>query len=366
LKLRLAITASRYHLLVVVVFFALGFLYFYLSHPDWPPSLWTDATLLTFNDTIMMDRVAPVYYVIGTVVIFQGVLAVVLNRMQQASNPERMAKILANRERDHAIILGYGHLGRRIFEWFAEHERNVVVVEKDSNKVQELVREVVPVVVADASLEGVLEDANVKHAHDVIQTFNDVRTALIVAHRVRTLNSKCEFHARCHDDKVQKVLEDLGAKPFSTDSWIVGKLREELPRLSAKVALIGYNDIAKRFISCFKEEHRPFMIIERDSTVADLVLERKLPLVKGNATDREFLRDRGIGECKAAIICAEYDVEDVITIVTNLLDLNRRKPILVYARVFDDEIAEVVESMGGHTFSSSRFAFSKLMPGIRQ
>lgn len=258
--------------------------------------------------------------------------------------------ILAHRAVDHAIIIGYGHLGERIFEWFAKEGRSVVVVEKDSTKVLELIHQAVPVVVADASAEGVLEETNVKHAHDVVQTFNDVRTALILAHRVHTLNPNCELHARCHDDKVQKVLENLGAKPFSTDSWIVDKLRAELPRSDAKVALVGYNDIAKRFISWFQEVHRPFILVERDPAVADLVRERELPIAKGYATDIDFLRDQGIGECEVALICIEYKVEDIITIVSNLLSLNQKKPILVYARVFDDEIAQVIESMGGHAF----------------
>jgi Trk K+ transport system NAD-binding subunit len=366
LKLRLAITASKYHLLVVVVFFALGFLYFYIAHPDWQPSLWTDATLLTFNDTIMMDRFAPVYYLIGTAVIFQGVLAVVLNRMQQASNPERMSEILAHRAVNHTIVLGYGHLGKRIYDWLAREGRSVVIVEKDAAKVQELVRWVVPVLIADASLEGVLEDANIKHAHDVVQTFNDVRTALIIAHRARTLNSKCEFHVRCHDDNVQKALERLGAKPFSTDSWTVSKLVEELPGSNAKVALIGYNGIAERLMSCFQKEHRPFMIVESDSAIVNSLEGRRLPTVKGSALDVDFLQEGGIDDCRVAVICLEYGAQEIITVVGNLLALNKKRPMLVYARIFDDEIAEVIDSMGGHTFSSSRFAFSKLMPVIRQ
>jgi Trk K+ transport system NAD-binding subunit len=364
LKLYLAFKASATQLLAIVVFFVIGFLYFRLAHPDW--SLWVlvQATIFISNDVTKNDPVASLYSVIGSVVITQGILAIIVTRVQQTFNPKKMAQILAQHARNHIIVLGFGHLGKLILDWCLKNKKEVVIIEKSEDNAAAIIEAGVPTIVGDASVEGILEMAHVEGAHDVVQTFNDVRTSLVLANKIHKINPKCEFWTRCHDDKLQEVLAEMNAKPFSTSYWIFEKLLNDLPPEPAKIAIVGYNNIGTRFAEKFIEEGRPFVVIDEDAANDALLSKLEVPHVIGCATSVNVLRDAGIAECEAALLCLDDQEEDCILTIRNLKFFNPK--ILVFARSYDDEIAKVIEGMGARAFSSSKFAFKNLLPDIEK
>jgi len=359
LKVKLAIYAAKNYLLLIFFYFVIGFAYFCLAHhQDWSLGDWLQATFFIQTDLIKTDSIAGLYTMIGTVVIMQGILALVFNRIEQNYNPAKSARVLASKMENHVVILGYGHFGKAIYKHCQEHGINIVVLERDEAVVKELVEDGGAVVVGDAADPSVLAEANIKKAHDVIQTFNNIRTALIVAHVVHTLNPKCEFHVRCADDQMSKILIDLKAKPFSTSLWILTKLREELPPPTEKTILVGYNNISQRFIDLFKEEKRPFVVVEEDPKKVASLKEKNIVVVEGCATAGCIVQATGADNARMAIICWTDRENDTLLAVREFLTLNPK--MTVYARMYDDALVQVIEGMGAHTFSSSKFAFEKL------
>jgi Trk K+ transport system NAD-binding subunit len=358
LKIRLAIHAARNYLLVIFIFIAIGFAYFCVAHTDWGLGGWLQATFFIQTDIIKTDPIAGLYTMFGTVVVMQGILALVFSRFEQANNPAKTARSLAHHMDDHVVVLGYGHFGKTIYKYFEEHGHAIAVIEKDENVVKELMEDGGAVVVGDASDPSVLAEVNLKHAHDVVQTFNDMRTSLIVAHYIHKLNPKCEFWTRCKDDKMNKILADLGAKPFSTSQWITTKLREDLPPPTEAAVLVGYNNISARFIQIFKEEKRSVMVIDDNpKKIAELrAQDPDIQVIQGTLTAKATLA--AVESARVAIICIEDREDETLLIVREMLVINPK--LVIYARMYDEALVQVIESMGGHSFSSSKFACAKL------
>ncbi len=358
LKIRLALNAAKNYLLVIFVFFVIGFAYFFFAHPDWDLGGWLQATFFIQTEIIKTDPIAGLYTMLGTVVVMQGILALVFTRIEQGYNPTKTARVLANRMKNHVVVLGYGHFGKAIYEYFEEHGHNIAVIEKDENVVKELIEDGGAVVVGDSSDPSVLAEVNIKHAHDCVQTFNDMRTSLIVAHLIHTINPKCEFHTRCKDDKMNKVLADLGAKPFSTSTWMTTKLREDLPLPNQAAVLVGYNNISARFIQIFKAEKRQFMVIDDNpKNVAELrAQDPDIQVIQGILTAKATLA--AVEYARLAIICIADREDETLLIVREMLAINPN--LIIYARMYDEALVAVIESMGARSFSSSKFACAKL------
>src|SRR5271157_742376 len=362
LKIFLALKASAVQLLAIVVFFACGYLYFTIAHPTWDVFIRIEATAFVQTDQIKSDPIGTMYGVIGSVVITQGILAVITNRVQQTFNSQKMAQIFAQHAKHHVIVLGFGHLGKLVLEWCQHHKAEVVVIEKKQSKVDAIIDAGFPVIIGDVSEDGILEMAHVESAHDIIQTFNDIRTSLVLAHDARKMSPKCDFWTRCHDDKIQAVLAEMGAKPFSTSAWICNKLLDELPPTTSSIVLVGYNNICERFAENFARTGRSFVIIEHEPKNVELLRALNYPYVEGDATILNILQDPRVTGCDAAILCEEDKEREAILMIHNLLLVNPK--ISIFVRIYDDEIAKVMEGMGARTFSSSKFAFEKLVPDI--
>ncbi len=362
LKVKLAFHAAKNFLLVVIIYFAIGLAYFYLAHPDWGMVGWLQATFFIQTDLIKADPIAGLYTMIGTVVIMQGILALVFSRIEQSYNPAKTARVLANNMKNHAVVLGYGHFGKAIYAYFQEHGYDIAVIEKDEKVVKELIEDGGAVIVGDSSDASVLAEVNINRAHDVVQTFNDIRTSLIVAHLIHKINPKCEFHTRCKDEKMTKVLADLGAKPFSTSQWMVAKLRKDLPPPTEAAVLVGYNNISDRFIQSFKEEKRSFTVIDDNpKTIAELrAKDPDIQVIQGVLTAKATLLV--VEQARLAIVCISDREDESLLIVREMLAINPK--LIVYTRMYDEALIELLESMGARSFSSSKFATAKLQEDL--
>jgi CPA2 family monovalent cation:H+ antiporter-2 len=91
-------------------------------------------------------------------------------------------------------------------------------VEKDKDKVDELLRLGEPVIVDDAKEWDALADANVASAKKVVIASNNLETALIVTKRVRDINKGCTIITRCFQDEFVEVIETLGADEVISSS----------------------------------------------------------------------------------------------------------------------------------------------------
>src|SRR5687767_10545861 len=95
----------------------------------------------------------------GQGVLFGIVISVFLLQAVQQYNPQEGCRMLAREMKDHAVIVGYTHLGARIVDHCKSQRRPYVLIERQEEAVDHMIREGEPVVVDDAKEPNTLDDA---------------------------------------------------------------------------------------------------------------------------------------------------------------------------------------------------------------
>jgi hypothetical protein len=151
-------------------------------------------------------------------IIFGIIFAVLLQNIIGKYNPERGCRMIAREMEGHIIVVGYSHLGQRLVHHFIEKNIPYCLIEKDKERIDELLRNGAPVVVDDAREHDALIDAAIGKAKAVIIASNNMETALIVTKRARDGNKDCRIITRCFDDEFTEVIEKLGANEVISSS----------------------------------------------------------------------------------------------------------------------------------------------------
>lgn len=144
-------------------------------------------------------------------IIFGVTFSLLFQNILEKYNPERSCRMLAKDARDHILVVGYSHLGRRLVKYFRDEKTPYCLIERERDLVADLLREGEPVIVDDARETGALDAANVGKAKAVLITSNNLDTALLVTKRARDGNKACPILTRCFQDEFVEILEALGA-----------------------------------------------------------------------------------------------------------------------------------------------------------
>ena len=111
---------------------------------------------------------------------------------------------------DHAIIVGYGRVGRVVGEAMKMQGLPMVIVDKDRRRVEALRDDGLSAIYGDASTPGILEAAGVARARLlVIATPEGLRTRRIIE-LARTANPTIDTAVRTHSDAELAYLEGQG------------------------------------------------------------------------------------------------------------------------------------------------------------
>ncbi|CAN5681884.1 YbaL family putative K(+) efflux transporter [soil metagenome] len=120
---------------------------------------------------------------------------------------ERRAGTLASLERDtgdelrgHAILCGYGRVGRMISSALERRGFRYVVVTLDRREVESLREGGVPALYGDASNPELLEQAGIHEARTVIVAISDPHATRLVVERARAANERISLVVRTHSD----------------------------------------------------------------------------------------------------------------------------------------------------------------------
>ena len=124
----------------------------------------------------------------------------------QAVGNEKPASML----RDHAVIVGYGRVGGRIGPMLEQFAVPYVVIERDRRLVASLRQDGVSAVYGDASLEGILDAAGVRHARVIMIATPDGLQTRHVLELSRVLNPNIKTAVRTHSDSERAYLERAG------------------------------------------------------------------------------------------------------------------------------------------------------------
>ncbi|WP_437879922.1 YbaL family putative K(+) efflux transporter [Pseudomonas sp. LRF_L74] len=114
-------------------------------------------------------------------------------------------------ERNHALLIGYGRVGRRVAERLREAGIPLVVTEDSRAGLDELRAAGISSVLGNAARPGVLELAQVEHARWLLIAIANGFEAGQIAQQARALNPDLEIIARAHFDAEVDYLEQNGA-----------------------------------------------------------------------------------------------------------------------------------------------------------
>src|SRR5512132_532831 len=169
-----------------------------------------------FAMIFMLAGVGVVLYALTTTVhaIVQSELVATFGQRRQS---RKMSKL-----RNHFIICGAGRVGSHLVRGLLGGEETVIVIEKDPQKVAELLDLGVIVLVRDATLEESLREAGVEHARGLAACLPDDADNVYVVLTARDLNSGLHIVARAGEEQAETKLIRAGANRVVAPTIIGG------------------------------------------------------------------------------------------------------------------------------------------------
>jgi glutamyl-tRNA reductase len=213
IRLRIFLRQCRWAFALIAVWFALGTLAFYEDHVPLG-----DAVLDAFYFRYRPGPLWILYSFWGQCVLFGIVVSLFLLQALQHYNPQEGCRMLAREMKNHAVVIGYTHFGKRLVEHLRQNNQPYVLIEKNALAVEELVRAGEPVLIENAKDDRALDEAGVARARLVVIASNNLETALIVTRRARERNKKARVIVRCFLDEFCEILESLGANEVISSS----------------------------------------------------------------------------------------------------------------------------------------------------
>jgi len=110
----------------------------------------------------------------------------------------------------HAVICGYGTIGRRIAEVLEKQKFTYLVIDLDPTVVSGLRRRGVPVIYGDASNPEILSHAGLDKARVLLCTIPDYVAEELTARNALKINPKLDIVARVHRDSDVELLKGVG------------------------------------------------------------------------------------------------------------------------------------------------------------
>jgi voltage-gated potassium channel len=133
----------------------------------------------------------------------------------------------------HIIVCGYGRFGRVVADELRRHGMTVVVVESDPGKEAELVRANAYYVVGSALDEGILEDAGISSASDIVVATASDPDNVYISLSARDKNPRIRIHARAESEIGLKHLQLAGAdRAISSYQWSAMRIANAIARPS--------------------------------------------------------------------------------------------------------------------------------------
>src|SRR5712664_3887326 len=169
-----------------------------------------------FSTVFMLVGVGVVLYALTSVVqaIVQSELVATFGQRRQS---RKMSKL-----RNHFIICGAGRVGSHLVRGLLGGEEAFIVIEKDPQKVAELLDLGVIVLVRDATLEESLREAGVEHARGLAACLPDDADNVYVVLTARDLNPQLHIVARAAEEQAESKLMRAGANRVVAPTIIGG------------------------------------------------------------------------------------------------------------------------------------------------
>ncbi len=174
-----------------------------VGYGESPPALPVPVQLLTLV-VIVMGITAAVYTFGGLIqMVLEGELEHVLGR-------RRMTKEILSLS-GHTILCGYGRMGRNLARELRTQDRELVVIDTDSEAYTEATADGLLCVLGDATEESTLEYAGLERAGVLVSTFPNDAESVFITLTARDLNPDIRIIARAERESTEKKLSQAGA-----------------------------------------------------------------------------------------------------------------------------------------------------------
>ena len=205
-------------LAIIVVVSILGF--GYLGYP-WLDAIWM--VVITISGVGYSERsgtTPEVKWLMIAVIVF-GMSAAIytIGGFLQLITEGELERLLGTRRmtreierlKDHVIICGFGRMGQRLAETFHGRHREFVVIENDSERIEEARNCDLPCIAGDATDENVLLDAGIKRAHALVTALPTDADNVFITLTARNLSDRLQIVARAEHSSTDKKLRQAGA-----------------------------------------------------------------------------------------------------------------------------------------------------------
>src|SRR6267378_2927321 len=169
-----------------------------------------------FATVFMLAGVGVVLYALTTTVqaIVQSELVATFGQRRQSRKMSRL--------RNHFIVCGAGRVGSHLVRGLLGSAETFIVIERDPQKVTELVELGVIVLVRDATQEESLREAGVEHARGLAACLPDDADNVYVVLTARDLNPELHIVARAAEEQAEAKLIRAGANRVVAPTIIGG------------------------------------------------------------------------------------------------------------------------------------------------
>ncbi|MBD3254003.1 MAG: hypothetical protein GF383_02870 [Candidatus Lokiarchaeota archaeon] len=353
-KIKFLVKQNLFAFLIIGLWFLCNYVYFYLLTSSYFESVYI---LFYFKEN---DSLWGTFYANFTeFIIFGLIFSLITIDLFRKYNPEETCRDIAHKLEDHAIIIGYNHLGQRLANFFDKIGVKFVIIESEKKYIEELINDEKPVIHDDVRKMDTLNDANIQKARAVYITSDNLEVLLVGCAHIRMVNRSCKLVCRVfHDDIADLISTTYKATTISTSKYASNRLINKIESENFQnLLIIGLNHISYR-ISKKLEKYFPnirFHIIEEDEEIIeDILLENQEHLIIGDPKDRSILEKVDIQKIDCVINVTTQAVQSTLLITKRIRELNPKCKIIT--RLFLDSIAEILENppFNSQVMSSSK------------
>jgi len=132
------------------------------------------------------------------------------------------------------------------------------------------------------------------------------------------------------------------------------------------VIVCGYGIVGERIVDILLEHKVNVVVIEMDHKKAELLRDRGIPVVEGDATTSKALKEAGIADAKAIAIAMDDDAKNLFATIT-AKSLNEN--IIIATRANDDLFETKLTDAGANFVatpnkSASDELFNEIIKGL--
>ncbi len=136
--------------------------------------------------------------------------------------------------------------------------------------------------------------------------------------------------------------------------------------LKDHVIVCGYGLVGEKIVELLQQYKIPYVVVEIDKAKADMLKEKGIPVVYGDATSSKVLKEAGIEKAKAIAIATDDDAKNFFTVIT-AKSLNSK--IIIATRANSDLIVNKLKEAGANFIatpnkSASEELFKELTRGV--